>query len=152
MEILMDIISYEEISLKKGEVLFKENSIGDHIFLVKSGEMITLKETKGRLLPTGLHKETDFVGAVHGIGGGEYCESAIARTHSILIPLPIDDIEKVVDECPNWIRLLLNIIIERLDHSLKFLSEHKIMEDLSHYDEAYTDEDEALYRKQLKEA
>jgi len=148
----MDVISYEELTLKEGDVLFKENTIGDHIFLVKAGEMITLKENKGRLLPTGLHRETDFIGAIHGIGGGEYSETAIARTNAVLVPLPVDDIEKVVDECPNWIRLLLSTIIERLDHSLSFICDHKIMEDLSHYDETYTDEDEALYRKKLKEA
>lgn len=148
----MQITSYKELSLQEGDVLFKENELGNHIFIVKAGELITLKENSGRLLPTGLHRETDFVGAIHGVGGGEYREAAIARTNAIVIPIPINDIEKVVDECPNWIRLLLNTIVERLDHSLSFLCEHKIMEDLSHYGEVFTDEDAALYRKKLKEA
>ncbi|OIQ18568.1 MAG: hypothetical protein BM556_09950 [Bacteriovorax sp. MedPE-SWde] len=144
--------SYEPVRLNAGDVLFKENEKGNHIYIVQGGEVITVKENNGRYLPTGLHREGDFVGAVHGIGGGKYSENAIARTNCTVVSLPIDDIEKVIDECPSWIRHLMGTIVDRLDHSLKFLNEHKIMEDLTEYDEAYTSEDEALYRKKLKEA
>ena len=146
----MEISSYKDLSLKKNSVLFKENSKGNHIFLVSKGEIITVKKSKGRYYPTGLHREGDFIGSGI-IAGDEYFENAIARESSVLIPLPIDDIGNVATKCPGWIRSLLRTIITRLQGGVQLMTDQKIMEDLSEYSQEYSLEDEAAYRRAIEE-
>lgn len=146
----MEITSYEDLTLEKNSVLFKFQGEGQHIFLIKKGELITLRERDGRIYPTGVHREGDFVG-VGIIASGHYFESAIARTDLEVIPLPLEDITSVASKCPGWIQSLLRTIIVRLEGGVNLLTDQRIMEGPGGLGDSYTNEDEAIYRRSLKE-
>lgn len=142
--------SYEDVKVKKSELIFSEKGKAEYIYIVAEGEVITVKESGGRLYPTGLHRAGDFIGT-GSIVNDKYFENAFARVDSVLVPLPVTDIGSVIRKCPGWITSLMRTIITRLEGSVNLLAEQRILEDLSEYDEVYTPEEESIYRRKLTE-
>jgi CRP-like cAMP-binding protein len=145
----MKISAYKDFILKEGDMLFRDGDKVDYVYLIKNGEIITLKENDGRLFPLGVFTTQDFVGAINTINGGKVRESAIAKSKCVLTPIPTKDISKVVDACDDWVADVLSNITQRLQGSFNLVAEHKLVLDNCEIGENFTDEDEAKYRKVL---
>ncbi len=143
----MSYTFYKETRIESGTILMKENDSASCIFLLKSGVAIGAKENSGRLIKVGSFLAGDFVGAVDSIWSKKYKESVFAESDLIVIPLPINDVSKVIETCPEWIRKLLKTLVTRLDHSLELVTEHKINDETV---VPFDNETEARFRMLLK--
>lgn len=144
------IVPYEVHAIKKDEVLFKEGLACEYVFLIKSGEVVTLKENEGRIVTIALNKEADFLGISKEFSDMA-TESAIAYSYTEVIPLPKKDIKDVISKSPKWINILLHTLSDRFNESVHLISKHRLSADLTEYGKDYSDNDEARYRRALKE-
>lgn len=143
----MNDIAYKEIKIAAGSVLLKENTTSDFIYVVKSGVLIGVKESDGRLIKTSNFGEGDFLGVVDIFENEVYKESVISQTASIVLALPARDIKNVVKKSPAWLGSLVKVITSRLNHGLNIISEHKINNES---DDTFSIEQESNLRKVLK--
>ena len=139
--------SYEPSSLSELELLFKEGEDSEFIFLVKSGKLVTVKENNGRLVPTGMHKTGDFLGVSGSVNKDKYDESCFSVEKVEVVPIPVQEVKKIIDSNELWLKKIVGTIIERLDSAIDILAEHKIFDTSKNSDFVFSDEIEAKFRK-----
>ena len=122
----MTITAYKDFVLDKEKLLYKEGEPAEFIFLIKGGEIVSVKNKDNRIIPTGIHSENDFIGCVSA-SLKNYHESAVTKSKAIITPIPVKDVLTVVGSCPEWVGDLLNTLSERLNASVDLMSEHKII-------------------------
>ncbi len=144
------IVPYETYTIKKDEVLFKQGTRCEYIFLIKSGEIISLRDNDGRIVTVNFNKEADFVGIAKEYS--DMCnESAIAYSFTEVIPLPKKDIREIISKSPKWINLLMHTLSERFHDSVDLVTQHRLSADLAEQGIAYSEDDEAKYRRILRD-
>ncbi len=144
------IVPYEPHPVQKDTVLFKEGMKHDYIYLVKSGDVVILKENAGRVTPVKYCGEKDFIGLNDQFV--PMCKSsAVTLGFTEVIPLPKSDVREILENSPKWINLLLHTLTDRLEDSVNFVSEHFITEEFEDYDGEFTEEVEIRLRKVLKD-
>jgi len=87
---------------KKGDTLFCEGNISNHIYLVKEGLIKTYKNTpEGKELITGLYKKKQFIGYTSSLGNFPHNEYAESIGDSIIIKIDKIDIKNILEVNPN---------------------------------------------------
>lgn len=144
------MVPYEVFTVKKDEVLFKQGMRNEYIFLIKSGEVVTMKDNDGRIVTIGFNKEADFLGISKEYS--DICtESAIAFSFAEVIPLPKKDIRDIISKSPKWINILMHTLSERFHDSVELTCQHRLSADLTELGVAYSEDDEAKYRRILRD-
>lgn len=147
----MTFTAYESSKVEVENLLFKESTSAEFIFLVKSGTLLTVKEQNGRLVPTGTHKKGDFLGVSGGINRKVYDESCFTIEDVEVVPIPISEVSKIIDSNELWLKKIVNTTIDRLDSAINILAEHKIFDTAKSSDFVFSDEIEAKFRKLINE-
>lgn len=100
---LIEILCIREThTYKKGDTLFCEGNISNHIYLVKEGLIKTYKNTaEGKELITGLYKKRQFIGYTSSLGNFPHNEYAESIGDSIIIKIDKLDIKNILQSNPN---------------------------------------------------
>lgn len=147
----MTFTSYEPSSFENESLIFKEGNSAEYIILIKSGEIVTLKDHNGRLVPTGLHRKGDFLGVSGGINRGIYDESGFSIGEVEVVPIPVSEVSNIIDSNELWLKKIINTTIDRLDSAVNILAEHKIFDTSKNSSFTFDDEVEARFRKLINE-
>lgn len=130
---------FTRVSLRKGEVLFREGAEGDTFFIILSGEMAMEKKAGGgRFKCLALLNAGDFFGEMAVLETQPRFAQARAVRDSELVELSRDRLLRFIRECPEEGAGLLieftRVILARLRHtSNELMTAHSFMEVLAKY-------------------
>lgn len=101
----------------KGDTLFCEGNISNHIYLVKEGLIKTYKNTsEGKELITGLYKKNQFIGYTSSLGNFPHNEYAESIDDSIIIKINKLDIKSILQSNPNIAIDLLEMLSNNIEN------------------------------------
>ncbi len=118
-----DSENYERV-LKPGEVLFKENDVGDEMYFIRKGKIKIFKEINGNERVLAVLSEGDFFGEMAVIDGSARSASAAAVEETELIIIDKDRFMEQINENP-LIGYVIETLTKRLrncDERIKFMS------------------------------
>jgi CRP-like cAMP-binding protein len=101
-------------TVKKDDYLFKEGDVPDCMYIVRSGQF-SIFITEGHL-----EKELSLVGPGNLIGELALFDkknrsaSARATTDSSVVKLPYAQLEKQLDNMPEWVKITMKTLSEKL--------------------------------------
>lgn len=114
-------------SIKKGELLFRENEPCEYFYILCSGSICIFKESNNRIIPFHVHTKNELIGE-ESVFKGHYLYNATALEDSELAILESNDLNKYLDANSLWIKNILNEISTRISSSISSLVEHKIVD------------------------
>jgi CRP-like cAMP-binding protein len=131
----------DEISLKKGSVLFHEGEASSFMYIISKGKVGILKETQGRVIPLAAVREKNFIGEMSLFNDEVRSASAIALEDTTVYMVKKSDIRKVLKNCPDWVTNIMITLTDRLRDVDELMREHRITEnELSNDFELHPDE------------
>ena len=131
----------EEISLKKGAVLFHEGEASSFMYIISKGKVGILKESDGRVTPLAIVREKNFIGEMSLFNDEVRSASAVALEDTLVFMIKKTDIRKVLKNCPDWVTNIMITLTDRLRDVDGIMREHRISEnELSNEFELHSDE------------
>lgn len=112
-----------------GEVICKPGEKLKNIFLVESGEVGVFRVEKDHLYLQAVKSQAKIVGDDILFSEGREAMAAIAISDVVVSCIKIDEIDYVLERCPDWLGNILSLISDRLNSSRAALNEHKIVSD-----------------------
>jgi DNA-binding NarL/FixJ family response regulator len=101
--------------LSANELLLKEGQPGEHVYLVKSGEMKAFKRSaQDEEILLGYVKAGEFVGEMAYINGEPRSANVIATTDCELIEISSSSLDAVLFSKPAWSKALMKTLSKRL--------------------------------------
>lgn len=133
--------TFNRLSLRRNEVLFREGSEGDTFYIILSGEMVMEKKTDGgggKFKRLALLNRGDFFGEMAVLQAQPRFAQARAVTDAELAELSRDLLLRFIKDCPeDGAGLLIEFtraILARLRHtSNELMTAHSFMEVLAKY-------------------
>jgi CRP/FNR family cyclic AMP-dependent transcriptional regulator len=116
--------------LRAGTILFAEGELATDLYIIKSGEIRIVKEKEKKLIPISILKEGDFIGELSLFSMEKRSASAIVIKDSEVMIIDKADIQKAVNECPEWVTDIMVTLGDRLRDSTTMLREHNIIDDI----------------------
>jgi len=115
---------------KKNQVIYYEGDKGNGLYLVMGGRIKTIKLAEdGRELMTGIYTPDQYLGVQAMLSNEVYSDTATALEDSLLILIPRDQLEPLLNLYPEvareFIKLLANDIREKEDQLLE-LAYHSV--------------------------
>ena len=135
--------------LADGGILFKEGEKAEFIYVIQEGQFVGIKERDKRLVPVLLASDKGVLGIEALTNDGKYLYSAIAKSRSVAVPIPIEDIKAFFSEAPQLMGELIDTLVHKVIATTDMLSEHRIIEE-SLYVNGNFEEDEPKNLKALK--
>ena len=123
MEISMDGI--EEVTFKKGDVLFQEGESGFFFYIIQEGEVEVYRASA-----RGVNKRLDVLKPGQALGEfalvSQKPRSATARalTDGMAFRVSEENYQKLLADLPGWAFAILSGLIERLRRTNEAISEH----------------------------
>lgn len=112
-----DNSTYRLKSIVAKEILFREGDKSDSIFLVKTGDLVALKEIDGKTVVLGRIKAGEFVGEMAHINHEARFATVQALTDCELIEIPSAILDVVLFSKPAWAQALIATLSRRLKNS-----------------------------------
>ncbi|MBF0299807.1 MAG: Crp/Fnr family transcriptional regulator [Oligoflexia bacterium] len=136
----------------EGDIIFLQGDPIIDLFIIAKGEVQLYKKGgSGRIVPVGLLKQQEFLG-VSDLFTTKICSiTARALTDVELISVYGDDVEKIVNQLPDWVQKLTSTLSERLNSSKEILSEQGISDERLHSLKEFSNEEEVKIRKVIDE-
>ncbi len=100
----------EESSYCEGEVIFKEGDIGNHLYIVKSGEVKAIKERDGKALIQSYMTEGDYFGELALIMNSPRSATIIATRDTECYTISRDNFNSLIESAPKLREQLLEQI------------------------------------------
>lgn len=97
-----------------GEQLLKIGEPGEHVYLVKSGELKAIKWQGSEQILLGLVKAGEFVGEMAYINGDARSADVFSITDCELIEIPSHSLDAVLFSKPAWSKALMKTLSKRL--------------------------------------
>jgi CRP-like cAMP-binding protein len=116
-----------KFSLDHKKLIFKEGENASKLYMIKSGEVICLKQSKDRLVPIFTARENDIIGENAMVAGSLYSYSAITNSFVELIEIPASHFTTVFREAPEWLVELTTTMIGRFQHTASLIAENRII-------------------------
>jgi len=132
-------------------LIFKEGTSANKLYIIKSGEVLCLKESNDRLIPFFIAKDGDIIGENAMIENSNYGYSSIAFSRCELIEIPSFNFKRVFAESPEWLRDLTKTMVERFLSSSNLLAENRVLTPLILSEEEYNSKIENEYKKILSQ-
>lgn len=115
---------------KKNQVIYYEGDKGNGLYLVINGSVKTIKMAEdGRELMTGIYGADTYLGVHAMLSNEDYTDTATALEDSILVLIPKDQLEQLLNMYPivarEFIKLLANDIREKEEQLLQ-LAYHSV--------------------------
>ncbi len=139
----------DKYQLGDKKLLFKEGEPVSKLYLIKSGEVLCLKQAKDRLVPVFRARDNDVIGENAMIEGSVYSYSAITNSHVELIEIPTTNFSQILKDSPRWLVDLTATMIERFQHTANLIAENRIIHEAIVSEENFTSEQEIEFKKLL---
>jgi len=117
----------EEISLKAGEELFPEGSMGDKAYVVRDGQLEIFKSSGGRNVLLTVSSPGDVIGEMALLESTPRTATVRARTDSRLISIAAEPFNHLINTSPSAARTMLHTVSARLRSSTLILSQSEKM-------------------------
>ena len=107
----------KEVTLLPGEVVFREGEKARHVWLVKRGWVRLIKRNgfpRARTIFV-LTPEEIFCG-ISAFDHAAYSASGIAASDTVLLQIPIETFDTLLEQSPDLARALLKVCCERIRH------------------------------------
>lgn len=107
------------------QVLFKEGTPADKLYLIKAGEVLCLKSSRDRLIPVFRAGVEDIVGENAMIKDSTYGYTAIALSKAQAIEIKTESFSKLLKEAPEWLAGLTSTMIDRFQKTANLIAENR---------------------------
>ena len=99
-DVLADIYTkIGHLAVKKGDVVFQENDLGDRMYFITSGSIeISLEDNQGQNVLLSTLQEGEGFGEMALISGSKRTATAITKTDCQLLYLLTDDFQKLLQD------------------------------------------------------
>lgn len=131
------------------QVVFKEGSRADKLYLIKTGEVLCLKFSIDRLIPVFLAKAGDIIGESAMIQDREYTYSAITLAETELVEVPSKSFNEALSAAPSWLVELTNTMITRFQHTSNLIAENRMVHSSIIPDDQFTPTLEVEFKRLL---
>ena len=122
------------LEFSAGDVITVEGEKLKNIFLIESGEVGIFHQEKEQIYLKDVKKTQDIIGDDVLFSEKRSSPTAIAITQTVVSCIKIDEIDYVLEKCPDWLGNVLSLITDRLKASRAALDEHKIVsEEIENY-------------------
>lgn len=105
--------------LQPGEILLKEGDTGNHIYVVKKGQLLASQSKTGAKVELGFIEAGEFVGEMAYFNGEPRMATVEAVTVCELIEIPVGTFEKILYQRPAWSKTMMQTLTKRLKQSTK---------------------------------
>ncbi len=113
-------------AFEAGEVLFYEGDTPEKLYIVASGNVRLLKDINGRQVTQLMKGQGDFVGEVAIFLDEPQQFTAIVEEDSQIAIVDVEDIKKVLSECPEWISNIMLTLGERVTALRELMRDHRM--------------------------
>jgi CRP-like cAMP-binding protein len=142
--------SDEACEFEKDSVIFKEGDIPEAFYIVRSGSVRCLKWNDNRLSPVYTATEGDIVGEDCVLSdSNKYFYSAVALSNCCLIRVEKNDVFKYLNSQSSWVRMILDNLSEKIQHTTDVIAEHRIKDDSLLKNIDFSEEEEVLFKGKL---
>lgn len=115
-----------KLQFQAGDIVCMEGEKLKNIFIIESGDIGIFSKEKDHLYLRDVKKVQDIVGDDVLFTEKRIAPIAIALTDVTVACIKIDEIDYILDKCPDWLGNVLGLITDRLKASRAALQEHKI--------------------------
>jgi CRP-like cAMP-binding protein len=129
------------------KLVFKEGEKAAKLFIVKSGEVLCLKNFKDRLIPVFLAKEGDIIGEGAMIDGLNHGFSAVTLSNCELLEISAFNFKRVMAEAPKWLSDLSLTMINRFQNTANLIAENRVISPLILSEEQFSSKLETEFKK-----
>lgn len=112
--------------LKKGSVLFVEGEPSTYLYIIKTGEIMILRQDDSRVIPIASVGAQQFIGEISIFTDETRTANAIVTEDAEVYLVKKSEIKKVIRSCPDWLAEIMETLCDRLKHASDVLREHKI--------------------------
>lgn len=112
--------SRASVSYDAGTTIFSEGDVGECAYLVESGSLRMSRSLNGRDRTLAVVGPGNLVGELALLGQGERPVTVVAATDAELLVVTREQIDRELRACPPLARLLLRVMLERLDLITRF--------------------------------
>lgn len=116
-----------QIGFNPHQVIFREGEKAKKLFIISSGEVLCLKNSKGKLIPVFRAGEGDVIGESAMIEGAPFTYSAVSTTNVQLIELNAHDLHEVLKLSPGWLANLTSTMITRFNNTANLVATNRIL-------------------------
>lgn len=141
----------EKISFSFRQVIFKEGTKANKLYIIKHGEVLCLKSAKDRLIPVFLAKEGDIIGESAMMQDLVYTYSAISMAHTELLEVTSFSFKQVFSKAPEWIHNLTTTMIARFQNTSNLIAENRRVHASIIEEDRYPSEVEIEFKKLLSQ-
>jgi CRP-like cAMP-binding protein len=113
-------------SFEQSAVIFKEGDTAKKLFIIKTGEVLCLKNFKGKLTPIFKAGKGDIVGESAMIEGAPFTYSAIALTSVEAVVLDAQDMHEVLKMSPGWLSNLTSTMVTRFNNTANLIAANRV--------------------------
>lgn len=117
----------EKLNIGYRQVIFKEGTKANKLYMVKAGEVLCLKSSKDRLIPVFLAKEGDIIGESAMIQDLVYTYSAISMANTELLEVTSFSFKQVFSKAPEWLAELTTTMITRFQNTSNLIAENRMI-------------------------
>jgi CRP/FNR family cyclic AMP-dependent transcriptional regulator len=103
--------------LNMNDVLIREGTSPDFVYLVKKGRLRAYKTAHGKTVPLGEVESGEFVGEMAYFGGVARSASVEAITDCEIIEIPIGTLDRILYRRPSWSKTLMMTLSKRLSQA-----------------------------------
>jgi signal transduction histidine kinase len=107
-------LQVEEISLKAGELLFSEGSIGQSAYVIQQGQLEIYKTSDGKHIQLAVRQPGEVIGEMALLQAAPRSASAQAVSECRLIVISHEQMDHLLNSSPSASRTMLSTITERL--------------------------------------
>lgn len=139
----------EKVNFGFRQVVFKEGTKANKLYLVKSGEVLCLKSSKDRLIPVFLAKEGDIIGESAMMQDHPYTYSAITMAQVELVEIANFSFKQVFSKAPEWLVDLTSTMISRFQSTSNLIAENRMIHPSIISEEQFDSQTEIEFKKLL---
>ncbi len=110
----------------KDEILFRQGEEAAKLFLVKSGGVLGVTQTKDRLVPVFHAGAQQVVGEDAVLAAAPHSFSAIVTEEAEIVEINAADVRGLIKDAPHWIGQLFSTLAERFGETTEAVVEHRI--------------------------
>ncbi len=116
----------------KDTIIVREGEVGDHLYLIHSGEVEVYTEKEGRKVVLAHLREGEFFGEISLITGERRTATAKTTQQTRLMVLSKEDFDSIVSEFPQVLEVAKKFLEKRADDTISSLIGYKDREDELH--------------------
>ena len=107
------------MKFKKGEMVFKENSFGNEMYIIKAGKIQVSKNINDKKVVLGVLEDNEFFGEMSLFTQKRRTAAAMALEDSKLIVISKIMLDSQLKVIPPWFVTMFKALVERLEKADK---------------------------------